>query len=56
MGLRFIHAQANIGRVAWSALGRRLNLKRATAHIVYGMQNPWFYRLGFGMLWLIFGN
>ncbi len=43
-------------RVAWSALGRRLRAKRAIAQVVYGQRGDWFYRLGFGMLQLIFGN
>jgi flavin-dependent dehydrogenase len=41
-------------RIAWSALGRRLRLKRAVAHVVYGHRGRWFYRLGFGTLRAIF--
>ena len=43
-------------RVAWSALGRRLQFKRAVAHIVYGDRGAWFYRLGFGALRAVFGE
>ena len=43
-------------RVAWSALGRRLQFKRAIAHIIYGQPGDWFYRLGFLVLRLIFGK
>lgn len=43
-------------RVAWSALGRRLQFKRAVAYIVYGKRGKWFYRLGFSILRTIFGK
>lgn len=43
-------------RVAWSALGRRLQLKRAIAHIIYGQPGDWFYRLGFSLLRAVFGK
>ncbi|MDE3090990.1 MAG: FAD-dependent monooxygenase [Chloroflexota bacterium] len=43
-------------RVAWSALGRRLQFKRAIAHIVYGKRGAWFYRLGFSALRAVFGK
>ena len=43
-------------RIAWSALGRRLQLKRAVAHIVYGDRGDWFYRFGFMTLQLILGK
>ncbi len=43
-------------QIAWSALGRRLNFKRALAFAAYGLQNRWLYHLGFGMLALILGN
>ncbi len=43
-------------RVAWSALGRRLQFKRAIAHIVYGKRGQWFYRLGFSVLRAMFGK
>ena len=43
-------------RVAWSALGRRLQFKRAVAHIVYGNRGAWFYRLGFSALRVVFGK
>lgn len=43
-------------RVAWSALGRRLQFKRAVAHIVYGNRGEWFYRLGWRILRAVFGK
>jgi geranylgeranyl reductase family protein len=43
-------------RVAWSALGRRLQFKRAIAHIVYGNRGKWFYRLGWRVLRAVLGN
>lgn len=43
-------------RVAWSALGRRLQFKRAVAHLVYGNRRRWFYRLGFKTLRVLFGD
>ncbi len=43
-------------QIAWSALGRRLNFKHAIAFAAYGLQSRWLYRLGFGLLALIFGN
>ncbi len=43
-------------RVAWSALGRRLQFKRAVAHVVYGNRGAWFYRLGFSALRRVFGK
>ncbi len=43
-------------RVAWSALGRRLQFKRALAHIAYGDRGRWFYRLGWQVLRAMFGK
>lgn len=43
-------------RVAWSALGRRLQFKRAIAHIVYGNRGRWFYRLGWRVLRAVLGK
>ena len=43
-------------RVAWSALGRRLQFKRAVAHIVYGNRGKWFFRLGWSVLRAVFGK
>jgi flavin-dependent dehydrogenase len=43
-------------RVAWSALGRRLQFKRVVAHIVYGNRGEWFYRLGWNVLRAVFGK
>ncbi len=43
-------------RIAWSALGRRLQFKRAIAHLVYGNCGDWFYRIGFGMLQMMLGR
>ncbi len=43
-------------RVAWSALGRQLQFKRAVAHIVYGKRGAWLYRLGFRTLRTVFGK
>ncbi|HEX7593925.1 MAG TPA: FAD-dependent monooxygenase, partial [Anaerolineae bacterium] len=43
-------------RVAWSALGRRLQFKRAVAHIVYGNRGASFYRLGFRVMRSLLGN
>jgi flavin-dependent dehydrogenase len=43
-------------RIAWSALGRRLQFKRAIAHVVYGNRRRWFYRLGFRTLQILFGK
>lgn len=42
--------------VAWSALGRRLQIKRALAYLIYGPRGRWFYRLGFGVCRALFGN
>lgn len=41
-------------RIALSALGRRLMLKRIIAHIAYGNRGEWFYRLGWRVLRAIF--
>ncbi len=43
-------------RAAWSALGRRLQFKRAVAHIVYADHGAWFYRTGFRALRAVFGK
>lgn len=43
-------------RITFSALGRRLQFKRAVAHIAYGNRGRWFYRLGWNALRLIFGK
>ncbi len=43
-------------RVAWSALGRRLQFKRAVAAAIYQNNLGWFYRLGFSVLRLVFPN
>ncbi|MBI5303296.1 MAG: FAD-dependent monooxygenase [Chloroflexi bacterium] len=43
-------------RIAWSALGRRLQFKRLVAHIAYGKRGDWFYRAGFHALRMIFGK
>ena len=41
-------------RIACSALGRRLQFKRAIAQIAYGNPGDWFYRLGWNVLQVIF--
>jgi flavin-dependent dehydrogenase len=43
-------------RAAWSALGRRLQFKRALAHLIYGKRGEWFYRLGFSVMRAVFGK
>ncbi|MBI5029412.1 MAG: FAD-dependent monooxygenase [Chloroflexi bacterium] len=43
-------------RIAWSALGRRLQFKRLIAHIIYDNPGDWFYRLGFSLLRGVFGK
>lgn len=43
-------------RIAWSALGRRLQFKRLVAHILYGKRGEWFYRAGFQILRAVFGK
>ncbi|MBI5650271.1 MAG: NAD(P)/FAD-dependent oxidoreductase [Chloroflexi bacterium] len=43
-------------RVAWSALGRRLQFKRAIAHLIYSKRGQWFYRLGFNVMRAVFGK
>lgn len=43
-------------RVAWSAQGIRLRLLRAIAGLVYGDRGDWFYRVGWTMGRIMFGN
>jgi len=43
-------------RIALSALGRRLMLKRIVAALVYGNRSEWFYRLGWHVLRAIVGE
>jgi geranylgeranyl reductase family protein len=43
-------------RVAWSALGIRLRLKRAVAGFVYGDRGDWFYRAGWAIGRTVFGK
>ena len=43
-------------RAAWSALGRRLQFKRAVARVVYGNRGAWFYHLGFKTMRIILGK
>ena len=43
-------------RIAWSALGRRLQFKRMIAHVIYGNRGDWFYRLGWSVLRAMLGN
>lgn len=43
-------------RVAWSALGIRLRLKRAVARFVYGDRGDWFYRAGWTIGRTVFGK
>jgi len=43
-------------RIAWSALGRRLQVKRMIAYSIYGNRGDWFYRLGFSVLRGVFGK
>jgi len=43
-------------RIAWSALGRRLQFKRTVAHVAYGKRGDWFYRTGFQILRAVFGK
>ena len=43
-------------RIAWSALGRRLQFKRMIAHVLYGKHDDWFYRLGWNVLRGMFGD
>ncbi len=42
-------------RVAWSALGMRLRLKRAVAAFVYDSRGDWFYRMGWLLGRIVFG-
>ena len=43
-------------RIAWSALGRRLQFKRWLAHWVYGVHPRWIYQLGLGVMRAVFGK